>query len=210
MALLMKGVFSFIMILALTTPRIIYAQTTSPQTEPGTTSPRTEPGYSMFWSMRFSVHFPINWRIIENLPDTVKFIPPDYSSTVVVNWGSPAPNWILDKSAWIMNMTKQGIIVDKIDNNTQIANHTGLVVSFVDNSEKFSIALTRVNNTVFDFIYQSDIDDFPIYEDNANIMLNSFQINSITPTFLDSGCVHKNWWPIWRVNDVDCPNVERK
>jgi hypothetical protein len=52
-----------------------------------------------------------------------------YTSGVIVNWGSPAPSWILDKSAWISNMTKQGIIVNRIDNRTTIANHTGLVTS---------------------------------------------------------------------------------
>jgi hypothetical protein len=147
-----------------------------------------EPGFTKFWSMRFAIHFPNNWSIVENMPNEVKFLSPNSAAWVVVNWGYPAPNWILDKGAWLSNMTKHGIVVDKIDNTTTIANHTSLTMSFVENSMNNSVTLVKANNTVFDFVYFANINDFPTYEDKANIMLNSFRINSGLPTFQDSRC----------------------
>jgi len=38
---------------------------------------QTEPGFLYFFNKRFSVHFPNDWKIIENLPNTVHFMAPD-------------------------------------------------------------------------------------------------------------------------------------
>jgi len=100
----------------------------------------------------------------------------------------------------MLYMTKQGIIVDRIDNTTTIANHTGLVRSFVDNSIKYSVAQVKVNDIVVDFVYSAEINDFPTYEDKANTMSDSFQ-----PTWQDSKCVNSlftnfQWWSGWYDN----------
>jgi hypothetical protein len=131
---------------------------------------------------------------------------------VVVNWGSPAPSWILDKSAWIGNLTKQGIIVDKIDNATTIANHTGLAVSFIDNDIKYSVALARANNTVFDLVYFAQINDFPLYEGKANAMSDSLRSSGWgwEPTWQDSKCAYNTlftnfeWWSGWQPGSSIC------
>jgi hypothetical protein len=79
-------------------------------------------------------------------------------------------------------MVKLGIIVNKIDDNVNVAKHTGLIMSFVNNNVK-----AKANNTFFDFVYYASVNDFPTNEDNANTILISFHFNSATPTFLDSG-----------------------
>jgi hypothetical protein len=174
---------------------------------PGLASARflsSEPGFLYFFNMRFSVNFPNDWKVIENLPNTVHFMAPDITSGVIINWGSPAPSWILDKSAWISNMTKQGIIVDRIDNTTTIANNTGLVISFIDNDLKYSVALVKVHNLVLDLVYFAHVDDFPTYEDKANTMLSTLHSNGWEPTFQDSRCPYNtlftnfDWWSGWK------------
>jgi hypothetical protein len=150
------------------------------------------PGFLYFWNMRFQINFPNDWNIIQNLPNTIRFNAPGtypHWAHVEVNWGSPAPSWILDKSAWISNMTKQGIIVDRIDNTTTVANNTGLVISFVDNDIKYSVALTKLHNLVLDLVYSAPINDFQTYEDKANTMLSTLQSNGWEPTsWQDSKC----------------------
>lgn len=159
-------------------------------------------GFLSFWNMRFQVNFPNDWGIMQNLPNTIEFRPyPDTFARVMVNWGYPAPSWILDKSAWISNMTKQGIIVDRIENGSTIANNTGLIISFTDDNTKYSIALVKTHNLVLDFVYFAPINDFPIYEDKANTMLNTLSINGWEePSWIDSQCSYNtlftnlNWW----------------
>lgn len=152
--------------------------------------------------MRFSINHPSDWDIIENLP--VRFTPPDSTAGVVINWGYPAPSWILDKNAWISNMTKQGIIVDRIDNTTTIANNTGLAISFVDNSIKYSVALIKTHNLVLDFVYFARLNDFPTYEDKANTMLRTLHSNGWEHLWQDSRCPYNtlftnfDWWSGWK------------
>lgn len=173
------------------------------------------PGFVSFWNMRFQINFPNDWGILENLPNTVTFNAPHYAAQVFVNWGSPAPSWILDKSAWIQNMTKQGIIVDRIDNTTTVANNTGLVISFVDNDFKYSVALAKINNLVLDLVYFAPTNNFPMYEDKANTMLSTLQRNENASTaWYDSACsyntlfTNQGWWSGWQSGK--CLNEEGK
>jgi hypothetical protein len=157
---------------------------------------QSEPGFLYFFNMRFSINFPNDWKIIEDTPNSVHFM-------------APAPSWILDKSAWISNMTKQGIIVDRIDNTATIANNTGLVVSFIDNDMKYSAALAKVHNLVLDLVYFAQINDFPTYEDKANTMLSTLHSNGWEPTFQDSRCNNTlftsfDWWSGWKSTNIDC------
>jgi hypothetical protein len=85
-------------------------------------------------------------------------------------------------------------------------------MSFVANSFKNSVILVKANNTVFDFNYFANANDFPIYEDKANTMLNNFKINSATPTFQDSRCNNTllnaaDWYKGVYSN---CPTIEGK
>jgi hypothetical protein len=186
-------------ILNLAVPGHIMAQRSEP-----------EPGFLYFFNMRFSINYPNDWNIIENLPSSVHFTAPDITSGVVVNWGYPPPSWILDKNAWLENMTKQGIIVNRIDNETTIANNTGLLISFTNNNMKYSVALAKVNDTVFDFVYFTRVNDFPTYLDKANTMLDSFHINSAVRTFQDyknGNTLFRNWswWSIWKRGEEGPP-----
>jgi hypothetical protein len=120
----------------------------------------------------------------------------------------------MDKSAWISNMTKQGIIVDRIDNRTTVANNTGLVMSFIDNDLKYSVALTKIHNMVLDLVYFAHVKDFPTYEDKANTMLSTLQNNADGSTaWYDSACSYNtlftnvNWWS-WKSGN--CLNEEGK
>jgi hypothetical protein len=186
------------------TPRLAFA---CPGCNPGP----PKPGFLYFWNMRFQINFPNDWSVMQNLPNTIKFNPPDTFAQVIVNWGYPAPSWILDKSAWISNMTKQGVIVDRIDNTTTIANNTGLVISFIDNDIKYSVALAKIHNLVLDLVYFAPINDFPTYEDKANTMLSTLQSNGWEPTsWQDSGCSNSlfrnfDWWSGWHSTNIDCP-----
>ncbi len=112
-----------------------------------------------------------------------------YSRTwVIVSWGFPnhTAGWILDKGAWLQNMTKQGIIVNKIDDTTTLAVHPALSISFIDNNVKNSMIITQIGKMVLGFVYLADINDYSTNEDEANTMLSTFHINSWTPTDQDS------------------------
>jgi hypothetical protein len=113
---------------------------------------QSEPEFSTFINTHFSVSYPSDWVIMETLPNTVRFHSPSglgSLGSVVINWAFHAPNWILDRNAWLTNMTKQGIVVNRIDNETNISNHTALLISFTDNSAKYSVALVKSNDTLF-------------------------------------------------------------
>lgn len=157
-------------------------------------------GLLYFQNERFSINFPNDWNILEIFPNSVRFVARDGMSRVTINWGSPAPSWILDKSAWISNMTKQGIIVDKIDNTTTIANNTGLLISFIDNDMKYSVALIKIHNLVLDLVYFTHTPYFPTYEDEANTMLKNLRVFGGEPSWQDSRCnntlfIGFHWWP---------------
>jgi hypothetical protein len=169
---------------------------------------QAEPGFVSFWNARFSIQFPNGWNISEGLPNSVEFRPSGFIPEVIVNWGYPTPSWILDKSAWISNMTKQGIIVDRIDNTTTIANNTGLTISFTDNDLKYSIALVKVHNLALALIYVGHINDFSTYEDKANTMLSTLHITrSDYPIFQDNQCPYNtlftnmDWWTGWHSSE---------
>jgi hypothetical protein len=161
-------------------------------------------GFSEFFHMRFSIYFPYGWSIMENIPNSVQFSAPDVTSNVIISWDTHIPPpWILDKSAWIQNMTKQGIIIDKIDNTTTIANHTALQLSFTDGDTRYSVVVIKTDNSALSFIYSAYTNDFPLYEDKANAMLSYLRVSEAGSSFLDSHRTYstlfnqEGWWPLW-------------
>jgi hypothetical protein len=153
--------------------------------------------------MRFSIYFPNGWSVMENIPNSVQFSAQDVTSNVIISWDTRIPPWILDNSACIQNMTKQGIIIDKIDNTTTIANHTALQLSFTDSDTRYSVVVIKTDNLAFSFVYSAYTNDFPLYEDKANAMLSYLRVSEAGSSFLDSHCTYSTlfnqfgWWPLW-------------
>jgi hypothetical protein len=154
------------------------------------------PGYR---NSHFSVNFPPAWDIFDALRGNVYFYSPDNSTAkITIAWDSPASSWLLDKGPWLTNLTRSGIIVTKIDNTTTVANHTALMISFTNNDKKYSVVLLKVDNMLFNFVYYAKIDDFPTHEDEANNMLNSWQIINPYPSFQDDiSKYHSTDWMWW-------------
>lgn len=173
---------------------------------------RAPDGFSYFFNMRFWVYFPTGWSVIENIPNSVEFSTQDLASQVIISWDAHIQPWILDKSAWIQNMTKQGIIIDKIDNTTTIANHTALQISFTDSDFRYSVVVIKTNDLALSFVYFTHTNDFPLYEDKANAMLGYLHLNKGRYAFQDSHCTYStlfnqfDWWPLWHGGSCEGDN----
>src|SRR5215467_1378071 len=94
------------------------------------------PGFSSYTNNQFTVKYPSDWSINDTgFPNRTVFQAPTTTSEVGITWGASAPSWFLDREAWFTNMTKNGLAMSAITNDTNYlsSSHDLVWVSKIEN-----------------------------------------------------------------------------
>jgi len=138
------------------------------------------PGFSSYTNNQFTVKYPSDWSINDTgFPNRTVFQAPNTTAEVGITWGASAPSWFLDREAWFTNMTKNGLAMSTINNDTNYLSRShALVWVGTIGDIKESAIVSVVNGTGYIITYAAGIANYLRYLNQVEIMWETFHVKS--------------------------------